>query len=85
MNIDNMRKSLLKEVNRVGYYTIAFKFTKDENIMIVLAHSKSSNEFVTWIFNVEKEGLYHGRYFSYSIETKEEVQQLVYTDFNTRE
>lgn len=61
-----------------------YEHPDDFYLKIVLAHNEETNEYATWILNLDFSGLCLGHYFSSRFRPIEEAYQLALKNFNER-
>ena len=78
-------ETLEAEVGRHGYEVVQVKQGNGHGIYVVLAHSDSKKEYVTWIYNAEANGLFSGNYFMYWFSTEpQQAFEKAYADYKSR-
>lgn len=78
-------ETLEAEVGRHGYEVVQVKQGVKHSEYVVLAHSDSKKEYVTWIYNAEMNGLFSGNYFMHWFSTTpQQAFEQAYSDYQKR-
>ena len=78
-------ETLEAEVGRHGYEPLHVRQGGNPREYVVLAHSHSKKEYVTWIYNAETNGLFCGHYFMYWFtKTSQQAFDDAYADYQKR-